>query len=91
MRRLHYSISTERSYCDWITRFIRFHHLQSKEALLVVGAPKVERFLTWLAVEGNVSASTQNQALNVLVFLYKQNRSMAPSMRHGRPKVHGGR
>jgi integron integrase len=72
MRRLHYAISTERSYCDWITRFIKFHHLRSREQLLAAGAPEVERFLTWLAVEGNVSASTQNQALNALVFLYKR-------------------
>jgi len=40
--------------------------------LLAAGAPEVERFLTWLAVEGNVSASTQNQALNALVFLYRR-------------------
>jgi len=64
MCRLHYAICTERSYCDWITRFIKFHHLRSREQLLASGAPEVERFLTWLAVEGNVSASIQNQALN---------------------------
>jgi len=61
MRRLHYAISTERSYCDWIIRFIKFHRLRSREQLLAAGAPEVERFLTWLAVSGNVSASTQNQ------------------------------
>jgi integron integrase len=72
MRRLHYAISTERSYVDWITRFIKFHRLQSREQLLAAGALEVERFLTWLAVEGNVAASTQNQALNALVFLYKR-------------------
>ena len=60
LRRLHYALSTERSYCDWIARFVRFHGFRSKEQLLAAGAPEVERFLTSLAVEGKVSASTQN-------------------------------
>ena len=72
MRRLHYAISTERSYCDWITRFIKFHRLRSRDQFLAAGTLEVERFLTSLAVDGNVAASTQNQALNALVFLYKQ-------------------
>lgn len=63
-RRLHYSIHTERSYCDWIARFIRFHRLRSREELLAAGVRQVEDFLTHLAREGKVSASTQNQALN---------------------------
>ncbi|GAW87826.1 hypothetical protein bplSymb_SCF19701P001 [Bathymodiolus platifrons methanotrophic gill symbiont] len=71
-RRLHYSIHTERAYCDWIMRFIRFHHLQERESLLVDPEKKVEDFLTHLAVQANVAASTQNQAFNALVFLYKQ-------------------
>ena len=72
LRRLHYSIHTERAYCDWITRFIRFHHLQERATLLVEPENKVEVFLTHLAVQGNVAASTQNQAFNALIFLYKQ-------------------
>jgi len=72
MRRLHYSIHTERAYCDWITRFIKFHNMQMRETLFVDTKKKVEDFLTHLAVQGNVAASTQNQALNALVFLYKQ-------------------
>ena len=72
LRRLHYSIHTERAYCDWIMRFIKFHHLQEREALLVEPEKKVEDFLTHLAVQANVAASTQNQAFNSLVFLYKQ-------------------
>jgi len=72
LRRLHYSIHTERAYCDWVTRFIKFHHLQEKEALLIESEKKVEAFLTHLAVQGNVAASTQNQAFNALVFLYSK-------------------
>jgi len=72
LRRRHYSIHTERAYCDWISRFVRFHHLQERENLLIEAEKKVEDFLTHLAVQGNVAASTQNQAFNALVFLYKQ-------------------
>ncbi|NOQ16478.1 MAG: integron integrase [Methyloprofundus sp.] len=72
LRRLHYSIHTERAYCDWILRFVRFHHIQEREALLVAAEQKVEAFLTHLAVQANVAASTQNQAFNALIFLYKQ-------------------
>ncbi len=72
LRRLHYSIHTERAYCDWITRYVRFHHAKSKETLLNNPEQKVEAFLTHLAVQGNVATSTQNQAFNALVFLYKQ-------------------
>ena len=72
LRRLHYSIHTERAYCDWILRFVRFHHLQEKEALLIESEKKVEDFLTHLAVQANVAASTQNQAFNALVFLYNR-------------------
>src|ERR1019366_10535360 len=63
MRLKHYSIRTERSYCDWIRRYIRFHAMRSREDLS--GAePKIEQFLSDLAVNGHVSASTQNQAFN---------------------------
>lgn len=72
MHRLHYSIHTERSYCDWIARYIRFHRMQSREELLRAGAAEVEQFLTHLAEEGKVAAATQNQAMNALVFLYKR-------------------
>jgi len=72
MRRMHYSIHTERSYCDWVKRFIHFHHLQARETLFVGAEKKVEDYLSYLAVQANVAASTQNQAFNALVFLYKQ-------------------
>ena len=72
MRRLHYSIHTERSYCDWVSRFIRFHQLTSRDALLVDSKGKVEAFLTHLAVQDGVAASTQSQAFNALVFLFQR-------------------
>jgi integron integrase len=71
LRLHHYSIHTERSYVDWIVRFIRFHRMRSREDLLPA-EPKIESFLTHLAVEGNVATATQNQAMNALVFLYKR-------------------
>src|SRR6185503_15058881 len=63
----HYSIRTEDAYHDWAARFIRFHRLRHP---LDMGEPEVNAFLTHLAVERRVSASTQNQALCALVFLY---------------------
>ena len=71
MRRMNYSIHTERSYCDWVKRFIHFHHLQERETLFIAPEQKVEEYLTHLAVQGNVAASTQNQAFNALLFLYR--------------------
>jgi len=71
MRLHHYSIHTERSYCDWIKRFILFHHMKSRDDL-ENGERKIEEFLTHLAVNGHVSPSTQNQAMNALVFLYRK-------------------
>ena len=71
MRRRHYSIHTERSYCSWATRYVHFHKMKSR-ADLKDGERKIESFLTHLARDGNVSPSTQNQAMNALVFLYKQ-------------------
>src|SRR5436190_5535483 len=65
----HYSWRTERTYCDWIERFIRFHRMRHPSEM---GAAEVSEFLTHLARDGNVSASTQNQALSALLFLYKQ-------------------
>ncbi len=70
MRLHHYSIHTERSYCDWIVRYVAFHRMQSREDL-VGGEAKIEAFLTHLAQKLDVAPSTQNQALNALVFLYK--------------------
>ena len=71
MRLRHYSIHTERSYCDWIKRYILFHGMTSRDDLND-GEAKIEQFLTHLAVDGHVSPSTRNQAMNALVFLYKK-------------------
>jgi site-specific recombinase XerD len=68
MRVRHYAFRTERTYIGWIKPFILFHHKKHPRQM---GGPEVEAFLTWLAVEKNVSKSTQNQALNALVFLYR--------------------
>ena len=67
IRLKHYSIRTEQAYSDWIKRFIRFH---GKRHPADLGATEVEIFLTHLAVERCVAASTQNQAKSALLFLY---------------------
>ena len=64
----HFSIRTEDAYHDWAERFIRFHGIRHPETM---SEPEVNAFLTHLAVERNVSASTQNQALAALLFLYE--------------------
>src|SRR5213080_312086 len=69
LRLKHYSLRTERSYCDWIERFIRFHHLRHPNEM---GAAEITEFLTHLARVGNVAAATQNQALSAILFLYQQ-------------------
>ncbi|NOS74348.1 MAG: integron integrase [Methyloglobulus sp.] len=69
IRLKHYSIRTEQAYTDWIKRFIlHFGKRHPRD----MGAAEVERFLTHLAVNGKVSASTQNQAKSALLFLYKE-------------------
>lgn len=70
MRLMHYSIHTERTYSDWIRRYILFHDMKSRDDL-ADGSPKIELFLTDLAVTKNVAKATQNQAMNALVFFYK--------------------
>jgi integron integrase len=69
MRLKHYSLRTERTYCDWIERFIRFHELRHPRQM---AEAEVSAFLTHLARDGAVAASTQNQALSALLFLYKE-------------------
>jgi integron integrase len=65
----HYSLRTEEAYAAWVVRFIRFHRLRHP---LEMGANEINAFLTHLAVEGHVSASTQNQAFSALLFLYQK-------------------
>lgn len=68
IRARHYSRRTEKTYVAWIRRYILFH---GKRHPADMGATEVSRFLTSLAVDGNVAASTQNQALSALLFLYR--------------------
>lgn len=65
----HYSRRTEEAYVGWITRFIFFH---KKRHPIDMGEKEISEFLSHLAVTGNVAASTQNQAMCAIVFLYKQ-------------------
>jgi integron integrase len=69
IRRRKYSIRTEQAYESWVCRFILFCDNRDPSE---VGAERIRAFLEDLAVRGRVSASTQSQALNALVFLYKQ-------------------
>lgn len=69
LRVKHYSLSTERTYIHWVRRFIYFH---GKRHPVEMGARDVEAFLSALATELNVSASTQNQAMHALLFLYRE-------------------
>lgn len=69
LRTRHYSIRTEQAYLDWVRRFILYHKKRHPQEM---GAPEVEAFLTHLAVERQVSASTQNQAKAAILYLYKQ-------------------
>lgn len=79
MRFHHYSLRTEQTYLQWIRRYVAFHRSQDRSGPQQgwrhprdMGPAEVVRFLTDLAVERDVAASTQNQALNALVFLYDQ-------------------
>lgn len=69
LRLRHYSIRTEQAYVDWIKRYIFFHNKRHPREM---GGTEVRAFLEHLAVHQNVAASTQNQALNALLFLYEK-------------------
>ncbi len=68
IRRRHYSIRTERTYDDWIRRFLSFHKLKAPRE---IGSAGIRDYLSYLAETRKVAASTQNQALNAISFLYK--------------------
>ena len=68
VRTRHYSRRTEAAYVSWIRRFILFHQRRHPTEM---GATEIQQFLSWLAVRRRVSASTQNQALSALLFLYR--------------------
>src|SRR3989449_4833613 len=69
IRARHYSRRTEDAYVGWIRRYIFFH---GKRHPAEMGAPEVARFLSSLAVDGHVAASTKNQALSALLFLHRE-------------------
>lgn len=69
----HYAMKTEKSYVQWIKRYILFHKKRHPKEM---GKLEVEQFLTWLAVDRKVSPSTQNQALQAILFLYRRVLSM---------------
>jgi len=88
IRLKHYSIRTEEAYVTWIKRYILFHNKRHPNEM---GSTEVEAFLTNLAVEQHVAASTQNQAFSALLFLYrevlkKELDGPIDSMRAKRPK-----
>jgi integron integrase len=68
LRSRHYSRRTEQTYCHWVRRFIFFHKVRHPAEM---AEPEINTFLTHLAVKEKVSASTQNQALSALLFLYR--------------------
>ena len=68
LRYHHYAYRTERTYCDWIVRYIKF--FGTKRHPKQMGKNEIETFLSDLAIRRKVSASTQKQALNAIVFLY---------------------
>jgi site-specific recombinase XerD len=69
LRLKHYSLRTEQAYVHWVKRYIHFHGMRHPSEM---GKSEIEAFLTSLAVERHVSASTQTQALSALLFLYKE-------------------
>jgi len=87
LRLKHYSYRTEQAYVGWTTRYVLFHCKRHPNEM---GAPEVEAFLTHLAVEEHVAASTQNQAFSALLFLYREvlHKDLGPvdALRAKRPK-----
>ena len=69
IRQRHYSIRTERNYCEWVERFVLHFNMKSRGGL-TEGEKKIETYLTFLVVDKEVSLPTQNEALDALVFLY---------------------
>lgn len=68
LRRKHYSLRTEQTYISWIRNFIHYHRMRHPRSM---GKHEIESFLTHLAVDRKVASSTQNQAFNAILFLYR--------------------
>jgi len=89
IRLKHNSIRTEETYVQWIRWFILFHHKRHPKDM---GEEEIGEFFTHLAVNERVAAATQNQALNAIVFLYREilketlERSVASSGQKGQPE-----
>lgn len=69
IRLKHYSLSTEKTYISWIKRYLLFHHMRHPREM---GKKEIESFLSYLAIKGKVASSTQNQAFNAILFLYRE-------------------
>ncbi len=69
IRAKHFSLRTEQNYVQWIKRFILFHHKRHPREM---AAKEINEYLTYLAVKANVAAATQNQALNAIIFFYRE-------------------
>jgi len=85
IRTKHYSRFTEKAYVHWIKRFILFH---DKRHPLEMGESEIEAFLSYLAIQRKVAASTQNQAFNAVLFLYREvlNKELKQSIQAVRAK-----
>ena len=68
LRYHHYALRTEKTYCDWILRFVKY--FGGKKHPMDMGKAEIESFLSNLATSTNISAATQRQALNAIIFLY---------------------
>ena len=70
LRYHHYSYQTEKIYCSWITRFLKYHEfkLHPKD----MGKIEIEQFLTYLAVDQKVATATQQQATSAILFFFKE-------------------
>ncbi|PIE75060.1 MAG: integrase [Deltaproteobacteria bacterium] len=88
LRYYHYAYRTEQTYCDWIVRYIKF--FDSQKHPKDMGKREIERFLSHLATKEKVAASTQRQALNAIIFLYKRvlDIPVEESIGHTRSKRH---
>jgi hypothetical protein len=87
IRAKHYSRRTESAYVDWIRRYVLFHRKRHPSEM---GASEIAAFLTWLATNRRVSASTQNQALSALLFLYRSVLHIEIGPIENVPRAHAG-
>ena len=88
MRYHHYSYRTEKTYCNWIVKYVKFHG--ARKHPIDMGKNEIETFLSHLATREKVSASTQRQALNAIVFLYRNvlDKPVDGQIEHIRAKKH---